>query len=115
MRTTKYLLVTADIAQRAGVASVRYRTKDGMMIISEQDIRSVRLEPEEYMTGVVAQVLTEDEASILIADSGKVLGPPLPEQEKTENMEAQQSDGMPEENNDVENNVEQNDKELNHE
>lgn len=110
MRTTKYLLVTADIAQRAGVASVRYRTKDGMMIISEQDIRSVRLEPEEYMTGVVIQVLSEDEASILIAEAGKVLGPPPTDPEKTENMEVQPAE-IPKENNDVEHNEE----ELNHE
>ena len=76
MRTTKYFKVTAAIAQRAGVAQVRYRTADNMMIISEQDIRAVRLQPEEYLTGVVAAVLTKEEATVLIAKAGKLLGPP---------------------------------------
>ena len=74
MRTTKYFLVRPEIAQRAGVADVRFRTQDGKMILSEQDIRSVRLEPEEYLNGVVEDVLTEEQANILIAEGGKQLG-----------------------------------------
>lgn len=76
MRTTKYYKVTASVAERSGVAEMRYRTADGMMILNEQDVRMIRLEPEEYLTGVVEAILTEDEAALLIEQGGKQLGLP---------------------------------------
>lgn len=91
MRTTKYFKVSVTLAKRAGVADVRYRTSDGMMIISEQDIRAVRLEPEEYLTGVVTAVLTEEEAKALIAEGGRQLGTPVetPTETLDQEMESQ--------------------------
>lgn len=41
----------------------------------------VRLEPEEYLTGVVEAILTEKEASLLIEQGGRQMG--LPAEEPT--------------------------------
>ena len=68
MRTTKYFLVTPEIAERAGVLESRYHTTDGLMVLNEQDMGRVRLQPEEYLTGVVERVITEEEAKKLIAE-----------------------------------------------
>lgn len=70
----KYYKVKADVATRAGVASARYRTADGMMILNEQDVRMIRLEPEEYLTGIAEAVLTEAEAAVLIEQGGRQMG-----------------------------------------
>lgn len=82
MRTTKYFLVKPDVAERAGVINQRYHTQDGLMVLNEQDMAKVRLEPEEYLTGVVEQVVSEDEAAQLIEQAGRVLGPLVQEQEQ---------------------------------
>ena len=55
---------------------MRYRTSDGMIILNEQDVRMIRLEPEEYLTGVVEAILTEEEALLLIEQGGKKMGLP---------------------------------------
>lgn len=81
MRTTKYYKVLPSVAERSGVAEMRYRTSDGMMILNEQDIRMVRLEPEEYLTGVVEAILTEEEALLLIEQGGKKMELPPVETE----------------------------------
>ena len=69
-----------SVAVRAGVASARYRTEDGCMILNEQDMRMTRLEPQEYLTGVVEAVLTESEALLLIQQGGKQMGLPVVEE-----------------------------------
>lgn len=87
MRTTKYYKVTASVAERSGVSEMRFRTADGMMILNEQDVRMIRLEPEEYLTGVVEAILTEEEAAFLIEQGGKQLGLPPVEVEDTDSVE----------------------------
>ena len=80
MRQTKYFLVKEKIAERAGVLNERYHTEDGLMVLGEQDMGRVRLEPEEYLTGVVEQVVSEEEAVKLIDAAGRKLGPLVVEQ-----------------------------------
>jgi len=87
MRTTKYYKVQPSVAERSGVADMRYRTADGMMILNEQDVRMIRLEPEEYLTGVVEPILTEEEAALLIEQGGKRMGLPPEEVEDTDSVE----------------------------
>lgn len=74
MRTTKYFLVKPAIAERAGVLSQRYRTADGLIVLNEQDMGKVRLQPEEYLTGVVEKVIDEREAHVLIEQGGRKMG-----------------------------------------
>lgn len=50
------------------------------MVLNEQDMGKIRLKPEEYLTGVVEQVVSEDEAAQLIEQAGRVLGPLVQEQ-----------------------------------
>lgn len=80
MRQTKYFLVKEKIAERADVINERYHTEDGLMVLGEQDMGRVRLEPEEYLTGVVEQVVSEEEAVKLIDAAGRKLGPLVVEQ-----------------------------------
>lgn len=88
MRTTKYYKVQPSVAERSGVADMRYRTADGMMILNEQDVRMIRLEPEEYLTGVVEAILTEQEAALLIEQGGRQMGlPPVVTEDGTEVVE----------------------------
>lgn len=87
MRTTKYYKVQPSVAERSGVADVRYRTADGMMILNEQDVRMIRLEPEEYLKGVVEAILTEEEAALLIEQGGRLMGLPSVEVEDTDAVE----------------------------
>ena len=91
MRTTKYFLVKPDVAERAGVINQRYHTQDGLMVLNEQDMAKVRLEPEEYLTGVVEQVVSEDEAAQLIEQAGRVLGPLVQEQPSTDRTDEEQT------------------------
>ena len=87
MRTAKYYKVQPSVAERSGVADMRYRTADGMMILNEQDVRMIRLEPEEYLTGVVEAILSEEEAALLIEQGGKQMGLPPVEVEDTDSVE----------------------------
>lgn len=84
MRTAKYYKVKPSVAERSGVADMRYRTADERMILNEQDVRMIRLEPEEYLTGVVEAILTEEEALLLIEQGGKRMGLPPVEVEDTD-------------------------------
>ena len=80
MRQTKYFLVKEEIAERAGVLNERYHTEEGLMVLGEQDMGRVRLSPEEYLAGVVEQVVSEEEAVKLIDAAGRKLGPLVAEQ-----------------------------------
>lgn len=91
MRTTKYFLVKPGVAERAGVLNQRYHTQDGLMVLNEQDMAKVRLKPEEYLTGVVEQVVSEDEAAQLIEQADRVLGPLVKEQEQPSEDSTQES------------------------
>lgn len=61
------------------------------MVLNEQDMAKVRLEPEEYLTGVVEQVVSEDEAAQLIEQAGRVLGPLVQEQPSTDRTDEEQT------------------------
>lgn len=74
MRTTYYYKVEASVAARSESVSMRYRTEDGMIILNEQDLRMIRLEPEEYLNGIVDSILTEEEALLLIQQGGHKMG-----------------------------------------
>lgn len=74
MREMKYLKVSSDVAKRAGVIDVRYRTDDGDFIINESDLRMIRFEPEEITRGIGGQVISEQEAMLLIEEGGNQLG-----------------------------------------
>lgn len=74
MRTTYYYKVKASVAARSESVSMRYRTEDGMIILNEQDLRMIRLEPEEYLNGIVDSILTEEEALLLIQQGGHKMG-----------------------------------------
>lgn len=91
MRTTKYFLVKPAVAERAGVIHQRYHTQQGLMVLNEQDMGKIRLEPEEYLTGVVEQVVSEDEAAQLIEQAGRVLGPLVQEQPFTDRTDEEQN------------------------
>lgn len=69
-----YFSVTRDVAVRSGVIAQRYRTVDGRFILNEDDMRHIRLLPEEYITGLDAIVLTASEANDLIIAGGWKLG-----------------------------------------
>ena len=61
------------------------------MVLNEQDMAKVRLEPEEYLTGVVEQVVSEDEAAQLIEQADRELGPLVKEQEQPSEDSTQES------------------------
>lgn len=92
MRTTKYFLVKPEIAERAGVIESRYHTVDGFIVLNEQDMGRVRLQPEEYLTGVVERVMDETEAANLIEEAGRKMGR-LTEESATEHAEAAYEQG----------------------
>ena len=66
--------VSADIAERARLTEVRYKTKDGRYILTNKDLARLELTPEEYMGGIDVILLTEEEAGLLIAEGGFVFG-----------------------------------------
>jgi len=78
------LKVSADIARRAGVITVRHRTADGDFIVNESDLRMVRFDPEEYVKGIAGQVLTEQEAARLIEVGGNQIGEEVQNEESNE-------------------------------
>lgn len=80
-------MASADIARRAGVISSSYRTADGRFILSEHDLRSVRfsMTPEEYVTGLDVEIVSEETSKTLIRDGGYQIGePPVPNVEQPE-------------------------------
>ena len=74
MNTSSYLSVSRSVAVRAGVVSQRYMTKDGRYVVSDRDLRGLRLEPQEYVTGIDAFLLTQPEAQAAIREGGFNLG-----------------------------------------
>lgn len=77
MEVKKLYLASEDIARRARCIDSSYRTKDGRFIISEKSLRdfSFRMTPEEYVTGLDVEMITEEEAQRLIAEGGYAIGP----------------------------------------
>ena len=75
MRATKYLLVTEEIAERAGLKDLRTKTEDGRYVLYEGDLKLVHLLPEEYVTGLQGvEVITEARAQELV-EAAKAAAP----------------------------------------
>ena len=92
--------VSANIALRAGLADVRYRTTDGRFILSDKDLQRVRLTADEFVNGLDVIRLTDAEARALIEVSGHVLGFTAAEQviaNSTENEEVEEQSDVVEE------------------
>lgn len=70
MQTETYFSVSEDIARRSGMIGQRYMTKGGRYILSDRDLRSLRLEPLEYIHGIDVEMLSRDEAKTAIAEGG---------------------------------------------
>lgn len=87
----KYFLVPAEIAERGGRTGERYHTEDGRYILNEQDMNGLRLEPEEFISGLSGvEVITESEAMSLIDKPTTVIDS-VDEEELTEAGEEQEA------------------------
>ena len=62
--------VSVEVAQRAGLYGKRYLTPAGRVVLSEADLRLVRMTPEEYITGLDAEIITREEKKLLISQGG---------------------------------------------
>ena len=78
MRKEATYVASADVARRAGVISSSYRTADGRYILAEHDLRSVRLSmtPEEYVTGLDVEIISDEKAKELIKANNYAIGEP---------------------------------------
>jgi len=75
MKAETYYKVTAQVAVRTGMTRTLYRTADGHYVCSARDLRGIRLEPEEYITGIEGlERITYEEAQALIEEGGRTLG-----------------------------------------
>lgn len=74
MRAEGTFLASADVARRAGAIGTSYRTKDGRFVISEKALRSLQMKPEEYVSGLDVELISEQEAERLIAENGYKYG-----------------------------------------
>ena len=70
LKTSASFSVSEEIAKRAGLYGLRYMTEEGRVLLSESDMRRIRLEPDEYVHGMDAIEVTGDEAKALIAANG---------------------------------------------
>ena len=70
LHTSADYTVSVEVARRAGLYGRRYLTPDGRVILSESELRRVRLEPDEYVTGLDARLITTEEKQQLIHDGG---------------------------------------------
>lgn len=79
--------VSVEVAQRAGLYGKRYLTPEGRVVLSEADLRLVRMTPEEYVTGIDAVLITREEKKLLISQGGYRMlpdaDPVKPEEEDT--------------------------------
>lgn len=88
-----YFSVSHAVAVRSGVIAQRYRTADDRFILNEDDMRHIRMLPEEYITGLDAIVLTEMEAMELIAQGGHQMGERIGSADSSaEQVESEESD-----------------------
>lgn len=78
-------LVTQEIAERSGVISTRYRTKDGRFILDSRDLSMVRLVGEEFVHGLSGvEAITEKQSKALIEEGGYQMG--LPKRPSVQNV-----------------------------
>lgn len=63
-------LATSEVAKRAGVYDTAYVTQDGRFIIDSMDIRHIRLEGMEDVTGIAGiELVSQDQAEQLISEN----------------------------------------------
>lgn len=68
-------LVSLGIATRSGLLKSRYRTADGRFILDKNDLARVRLNSDEYITGLQGvEKTTQAEAEKLIKANGFKMG-----------------------------------------
>lgn len=91
----KIYKVPRAIAQRAGVLGIRYRTKDGMFILDNKDLRRVRMTSEEIENGLQGIVrITPEESTRLQIENNFRMGDDgiefdiMPEDVSTEQQES---------------------------
>lgn len=66
--------VSRSIAERCGVYSGRYVTADGRSLVDSHDLKSLHLEAEEYVNGIDARIITDEEFRVLRDNGGNRLG-----------------------------------------
>lgn len=87
-----FYAVTQAIAQRAGVANIRYRTADGRYILDTDDLSRITLSSDEYITGLQGiEKISGQEADKLIKEGGHQRGLPSDTEPSTENPETSES------------------------
>lgn len=80
--------VSADVARRSGLISVRYRTADGRFVLTDRDLQRVYLEGDEFVDGLDAVRLTQEEAERLVAENNFQMGEATDEETvQAENLE----------------------------
>ncbi len=66
--------VPREIVERIGLRHTRYEVAGGRYIVNESDLRGLRLTAEEYVNGIDARIVSDDEARELVAAGGYNLG-----------------------------------------
>lgn len=70
-----YYAATPEVAQRAGLSDLRYRTVDGRYILDNRDLERISLRSQEFLTGISGvEPLSRQEAKTLIAEGGYKMG-----------------------------------------
>lgn len=63
-------LATPEVAKRAGVYDTAYVVQDGRFVIDSMDIRHIRLDGMEYVTGIDGiELVSQDQAEQLISEN----------------------------------------------
>lgn len=71
MLDTSFYIVTAEVAIRSGVIAQRYRTSDGRYILDNKDLGRVRLNSDEFVSGLAGvEKVSGEKAKSLIASNG---------------------------------------------
>ena len=66
-----FYLATEEVAERAGVKESAYVVKDGRFVLNSQQLKFIRMEPEEYVNGIQGiEKIDYETAQDLIAENG---------------------------------------------
>lgn len=90
--------VSADIARRCGLEGERYRIADGRYVLTDKDLQRLRLTTQEFIGGIDATLLTDEQAGALIAQAGGQIGTTTgrpavsPQEEETEHPAVSQQE-----------------------
>lgn len=68
---TKYYKAPIYVAERLGVKNIRRSAGEGFVILSESDMKTVDVTVDEKVQLFGCEVLTEEQANILIANNVK--------------------------------------------